>query len=216
MPLPIRIRGLRSGSPVAIETIFENQLAVADDERAVQPRALLPGLIRKPLERLHETERESEQKEDDVSEFASQLQDWYQSEIAGKAFFDTLADGAQSDDEANKWSLLARLEATMAERLSAACAAASIALPEPSGSRYLDIARELAGKPWRSIMEIVMPQLRTAVSEIRTATQQAPAAHAQIAGEFLAHEEALAAFVSAELKGEDGSPAVQSLLRQWS
>ena len=94
-----------------------------------------------------------------MSEFESQLQDWYQSEIAGKAFFDIMADGTQNDDEANKWSLLARLEATMA--------------------------------------------------------QQAPAAHAPIAGEFLAHEEVLAAFVSAELKGEDGSPAVQSLLSQW-
>ncbi len=151
-----------------------------------------------------------------MSEFESQLQDWYQSEIAGKAFFDTMADGAQSDDEVNKWSLLARLEATMAQRLSAECAAASIELPEASGSRYLDAARELAGKPWPAIMKLLMPQLRTAVSEIRTAAQQSPAAHAQIAGEFLAHEQALAAFVSAELKGEDGSPAVQSLLRQWS
>ena len=151
-----------------------------------------------------------------MSEFESQLQDWYQGEIAGKAFFDTMADGAQSDDEVNKWSLLARLEATMAQRLSAECAAASIALPEASGSRYLDAARELAGKPWPAIMKLLMPQLRTAVSEIRPAAQQAPAAHAQIAGEFLAHEQALAAFVSAELKGEDGSPAVQSLLRQWS
>ena len=150
-----------------------------------------------------------------MSEFESQLQDWYQSEIAGKTFFNTLADGAHSDDEVDKWSLLARLEATMAERLSEVCAAASIALPEASGSRYLDAARELAGKPWRSNMDFLMPQLQTAVSEIRTTTQQAPAAYARIAGEFLAHEEALAAFVSAELNGEDGSPAVQSLLRHW-
>ena len=151
-----------------------------------------------------------------MSEFESQLQDWYQAEISGKAFFDTMADGAQSDEEASKWSLLARLEATMAQRLSMECEATSIALPEASGSRYLDAARELAGKPWGSVMELLMPQLETAVSEIRTEAQQAPAAHAQIAGEFLTHEEALAAFVSAELKGEDGSPAVQSLLQKWS
>ncbi len=162
------------------------------------------------------TETETGQEEDDVSEFESQLRNWYQSEIAGKAFFDALADGAQSDDEVNKWSLLARLEATMAERLSVACAAASIALPESSDLSYLDYARKMAGEPWRSNMEILMPQLRTAVSEIRSATRRASAAYAQIAGEFLAHEEALAAFVSAELRGEDGSPTVQSLLRQWS
>ena len=151
-----------------------------------------------------------------MSEFESQLQDWYQSEIAGEAFFSTMADGAQSDDEVDKWTLLARLEATMAKRLSVACAAASIALPEASGSRYLDVARELAGKPWRSNMDFLMRQLRTAMAELRTTTQQTPAAYGRIAGEFLAHEEALAAFVSAELNGEDGSPAVRSLLRQWS
>ena len=151
-----------------------------------------------------------------MSVFNSQLQDRYQAEISGKAFFNTMADGAMSDEEASKWSLLARLESTMAQRLSVACDAASIALPKASGSRYLDFARELAAKPWPSIMEVLMPQLETALSEIRTEVQQAPAARAQIAGEFLTHEEALAAFVSAELKGEDGSPAVESLLQKWS
>ena len=151
-----------------------------------------------------------------MSEFESQLQDWYQGEVAGKAFFDVLANAAQSDDEANKWSLLARLEAAMAGRLSVACEQAAIALPEPSDSTYLEYARQMAGNPWQSNLEILMPQLDKAVSEIRTAAEQAPAAYADIAGEFLAHEEALAAFVSTELKGEDGSPAVQSLLRQWS
>ena len=152
----------------------------------------------------------------DVSEFATQLRDWHQGEIAGKAFFNALADGAQSTDEVNKWSLLARLEATMADRLRAACEAASIVLPEPSNSTYLDYARQMAGNPWQSNMEILMPQLDAAVAEIRMAAEHAPAPYAQIAGEFLAHEQALAAFVSAELKGENGSPAVQSLLGQWS
>ena len=152
-----------------------------------------------------------------MSEFELQLRNWYQAEIAGEAFFDVLADGAQSDDEAGKWSLLGRLESTMAQRLSEACAAASIALPDLSSDLdYVDYARKMAGKSWRSNMEFLMPQLRRVVPEIRAAARRAPTAYADIAGEYLAHEEALAAFVSAELSGEDGSPAVQSLLRQWS
>jgi len=152
-----------------------------------------------------------------VSEFDSQLRKWYEGEIAGIAFFDALASAAQSEDEVDKWSLLGRLESTMAERLSVTCAAASIAPPEMSSdSSYLDYARKMAGEPWRSNMETPMRQLQTAVPRIRVAAEQAPAAHADIAGEYVAHEETLAAFVSAELKGADGSPAVQSLLREWS
>ncbi len=151
-----------------------------------------------------------------MSEFESQLEDWYQGEVWAEAVLTALANGAQSDDEAKKWSLLARLEATMAGRLRAACETASIALPEPSDSTHLDYARQMAGNPWQANMEILMPQVDEAVSEIRSTAEHAPTAYAGIAAEFLAHEEALAAFVSAELKGEDGSPAVESLLNQWS
>ncbi len=155
--------------------------------------------------------------EDAVSDFDTQLREWYEAEVAGKAFFSAMADAARDDAEAEKWSLLGRLEATMAERLRKACAVASVALPEqPSDSGYMDAARQMGGRPWLSNMEALKGQLQEAVIRIRSLAEQAPAAHADIAGEFLEHEEALAAFVSAEVEGEDGSPAIQSLLRKWS
>ena len=60
------------------------------------------------------------------------------------------------------------------------------------------------------------PQIEKAVNEIRAQADEAPPAHAEISRDFLAHEEALLAFVRLELEGKDGSPAVESLLRAWS
>ena len=152
-----------------------------------------------------------------MTDFGSQLRKWYAGEVAGVAFFDVLANAAQNGGEALKWALLGRLESAMAERLSSACADASIALPTaPAESGFLDYAREIAGKPWQSTMEALLPQLEAAVAEVRDEARLAPPAHADIARDYVAHEEALAAFVSAELNGEDGSPAVESLLRAWS
>lgn len=152
-----------------------------------------------------------------MSEFDSQLRNWYEAEVAGKAFFDALAGGAPNDREADKWSLLGRLESAMAARLSTACGAASIAIPEaPSDSSYLEYARKMAGEPFRSNLETLMPQLDEAVVRIRALAETAPPAHSAIAADFVAHEEALAAFVRAELEGEDGSSAIDSLLGAWA
>ena len=65
-------------------------------------------------------------------------------------------------------------------------------------------------------MKALMGQLDEALIRIRSLAEGAPAVHAEIAGDFLAHEEALAGFVRAELNGEDGAPVVESLLGEWS
>ena len=81
-----------------------------------------------------------------MNDFDTQLREWYEAEISGIAFFETLARSAQEKEEVGKWSLLARLESIMAERLSARCKAAAIALPDqPSDSGYLDAARKMGG-----------------------------------------------------------------------
>lgn len=149
--------------------------------------------------------------------FDEELGRWYEGEVAGAAFFHELASAAQDEAEVEKWRLLGRLESTMAERLNASCAAASIALPAtPPASGYLDYARKMAGEPWRSNMEALVPQLREAVARIRTAASQAPADFRDVAADYIAHEEALLAFATAELEAEDGAAAVQSLLDDWS
>jgi hypothetical protein len=122
-----------------------------------------------------------------------------------------------NDDTQDKWRLLASLESAMARRLSATCAVASIALPKaPSTTSHLDYARKMAGDPWRSSMESLVPQLQQAVADIRVAASHAPAEHADIAGDYVAHEEALLAFATAEVDGGDGAPVVRSLLHNWS
>lgn len=152
-----------------------------------------------------------------MKEFEDELRSWYEGEIAGAAFFDALARATRDDGEAEKWRVLGSLESAMAERLSATCAARSITLPETaSTSSYLDQARKMASESWRTNMEGLVPQLEVAVAEIRAAASQAPTNFAEVAEDFIAHEEALLAFANAELKGEDGTPVIESLLERWS
>ena len=151
-----------------------------------------------------------------MSDFDSVLREWYEGEIWGAAFFDLLA-GAAENDEARKWSLLGRLESATADRLRAACADASVRLSDtPADSSFLEYAKTMVELPWQTNMEGIAPQIEKAVNEIRAQADEAPPAHAEISRDFLAHEEALLAFVRLELEGKDGSPAVESLLRAWS
>ncbi len=150
-----------------------------------------------------------------MSDFDSVLREWYEGEIWGAAFFDLLA-GAAENDEARKWSLLGRLESATADRLRAACADASVRLSDTrADSSFLKYAKTMVELPWQTNMEGLAPQIEKAVNEIRAQANEAPPAHAEISRDFLAHEEALLAFVRLELEGKDGSPAVESLLRAW-
>ena len=153
-----------------------------------------------------------------MGEFNSMLRQWYEAEVAGAAFFGAMARGAKVEAEAAKWTLLGRLEATMAEQLGKTCAAESIDVPaeSPRASELLAYAQSLEGKSWQAIMEDMMPQLKDAVVEVQNETSQAPPDHAELAARFMAHEEALAAFVTAEVEGDDGSPAIDSLLCEWA
>ena len=151
-----------------------------------------------------------------ASAYEEVLLSWYQAEVAGKAFFDSLAEGAENELERSKWTLLSHLEAAMAERIRVACADASITLTESADSSFIDLARQLTGQPWDSTMETLLPQLQAAIAEITEAVEAAPTAYTGIAGDFLAHEMALEAFVATELQGEDGSSAVKSMLNRWS
>lgn len=151
-----------------------------------------------------------------MSDFDPVLKEWYEGELGGAAFFERLADAAEND-EARKWSLLGRLESATADRLRAACAEASVPLGEaPAEPTLLEYANTMMELPWQTNMEGLAPQIDEAVHQIRTQADEAPPAHAEISRDFLAHEEALLAFVRLELEGKDGSPAVESLLEAWS
>ena len=145
------------------------------------------------------------------------LGQWYQGEQAGFEFFQSLADAVTDETASRKWSLLAALESSMAERLRVFCDAESIPLPMPSDSTtHLDYAKQMAAESWSGCLNALEPQVEDAVKEIRSAVGDVPAEHATIAADYLAHEEALLAFLTAERAGEDGAPAVESLLQDWS
>ena len=145
------------------------------------------------------------------------LTQWYLGEQAGFEFFEALANAVTDEAASQKWLLLGGLESAMAERLRLFCNAESIPLPEPSDSKtHLDYAKKMAAESWLGCLDELEPQLQDAVKSIRSAQGAVPAEHAAIAADYLAHEEALLAFVTAERAGEDGFSAIESLLQDWS
>lgn len=154
-----------------------------------------------------------------MADFNQRLCGWYTGELGGEAFFEAMAVAAGNNDEASKWRVLARLELRMGERLATALTARGIEPPD-AGERptsLLEQATALASKGWLDIMADLEAPIETFVTRIRAEAAQAPADGTAIAAEYLAHEEALMAFVTAELAGEGtrSTEAADALLAAW-
>jgi len=154
-----------------------------------------------------------------MTDFNQRLCRWYTGELGGEAFFDAMAVDAGNDAEASKWRVLAQLEHKMGERLATALTARGVEPPEPGerAASLLAQAAALAGRGWLDIMADLESPISQFVVQIREEAAQAPDDARAIAAEYLAHEEALLAFVAAELAGEGtrSTAAADALLGAW-
>ncbi len=152
-----------------------------------------------------------------MNDFAKTLCDWYVGEMGGDAYFTRLAEHADATAERDKWRLLAALEQATAARLLDALTERGIAPPDFDA--YVTAAAGRAeprpGVTWRQQMLEMKPRLEQYVAQFQTARDQAPPDGSVIAGDYLAHEQALLDFVVDEIDGRDGSPVVQRLLQAW-
>jgi hypothetical protein len=154
-----------------------------------------------------------------MTDFNQRLCGWYTGELGGEAFFDAMAADASNNTEASKWRVLAQLEQRMGERLATALTARAVELPEPGerSTSLLEQAAAMASKEWLHIMADLEAPIANFVARIREEAAQAPDDGRGIAAEYLAHEEALLAFIASELAGEGtrSTAAADALLEAW-
>lgn len=150
-----------------------------------------------------------------ATEFGLALAHAYQGEVAGQAFFETLAETASDDLARHKWRVLARLETAMQRRLRPAIVAMGLdATPDPNRiEQGEDAARRYEGLPWPTQMQSMKPILIRAIADFEALEHQARDEHREICAALTAHEQALLTFAERELAGEPNSlSTVQALL----
>jgi hypothetical protein len=132
------------------------------------------------------------------------LREWYLGEVWGEAAFLALAGEARDDASAEKWRGLARLELATRELIGASIRALGGTPPpiEPQPDLTERRVRELAGKPWRELMQWLE---RMAAEALDVMTRESAALPAQLAPTVtwvLDHERALLEFAHHELAGD--------------
>ncbi len=155
--------------------------------------------------------------ESQFDEPTARLCAWYRGEAGGEAYFLAMAEHGETPDIRQKWQLLGELEHVMGKRLLAAMNELEIDTPEVAQSvqSYVERAAAGAGTGWVDSMQILVPRLETFVRNIRSEANKMPQHLANVAADYVAHEEALLDFAVAEADGRDGSAAVRELLETW-
>ncbi len=105
----------------------------------------------------------------------------------------------------------------MGKRLLAAMNELEIDTPDVAQSvqSYVERAAAGIGIGWVDSMQILVPRLETFVRNIRSEANKMPQHLANVAADYVAHEEALLDFAVAEADGRDGSATVRELLDTW-
>ena len=135
----------------------------------------------------------------------------YLGEIAGELIFLGLAD--RYPEHRAKLELLARVEATTAAELRAVLAAAPTDDEiDQAKQRGNDSAARFAASNWTDMLESLQPYINDAVERMRAAEAKAPASLASVYARFTAHEQALADFITLELRGEESSAPAREYL----
>ncbi len=135
----------------------------------------------------------------------------YLGEIAGELIFLGLAD--RYPEHRDKLELLARVEATTATELRAVLATAPTHDEmDQARQRGNDSAAQFAAANWTDMLKSIQPYINDAVERMRAAEAEAPASMASIYQRFTAHEQALADFITLELRGEESSAPAREYL----
>ncbi len=155
--------------------------------------------------------------ESQFDEPTARLCAWYRGEAGGEAYFLAMAEHGETPDIRQKWQLLGELEHVMGKRLLAAMNELEIDTPEVAQSvqSYVERAAVGIGIGWVNSMQILVPRLETFVRNIRSEANKMPQHLANVAADYVAHEEALFDFAVAEADGRDGSATVRELLETW-
>lgn len=162
---------------------------------------------------------------DSLKEAAATAIDWetyvverYRGEIFGESLFGALAERA-SGDEQRKWRVLEQLERETRERIAPVRAEIERTTADDPVRRAegRKLGEALASTPWLDLMASFRGELEKFVAEFERAEALAPPRGRNLARFITAHEEALLAFVVAEIEGRaDPLEPVVALLRDAS
>jgi len=130
------------------------------------------------------------------------LSRWYAGEVGGEALFAQMAKQA-APQAADKWLVLAQLEARVASRLMDILSARG--LPTPTlhdvERRAQERCEAVAGKSWAETMQWLRTLAGGALQKMRTEADQLPESLAPIGALVVRHEAALLEFADMELAG---------------
>ena len=143
----------------------------------------------------------------------AELLEWYRGEIAGEAFFSTLAQSAVDPDRSHKWRLLARLEHFVAGQLRSALTARDVLIPTVGMDlqRGVESAQPYADLTWHEALARLRPELEGYVRDFQAAESRMPEDLLPLARFVTEHERALLEFVTLE-PGEDTHHSLDSVL----
>lgn len=141
----------------------------------------------------------------------------YQGEVRGEAGFTALAAGAADADEADRWRLLARLEAATRAKLEPLLRRHGLdTAPDPEQRRAgLQRAERRAAMGWSGAIRSMSESLPAFVERYAALEAAGPAEDKAVLAFLTAHEVALVDFCAAEMAGEPDSLApVRELLEE--
>jgi len=145
------------------------------------------------------------------------ISEMYQGELLGEALFSRAAALARSDEQRFKLCVLLQLETETKARLRPLVAQLGLDLVEDEAFRAegLRLGDELGALPWIDFLRTLERELKVYVTKYQRIADLAPVSERQVPQSMVEHEQALLAFVRAEL-AEPGSPrsldAVNALL----
>lgn len=132
------------------------------------------------------------------------LDDIYQGEVLGEAFFALLAERESDDAESAKWRVLEHLERHVKQRLRSELETRGLPAQEDPArvAEGRKMAAGLGALPRAERMKALRDLLPAYVERYRAADEAAPAELRELTGFVLGHEEALLAFAEREVAGE--------------
>ena len=147
--------------------------------------------------------------------FSEYLDETYQGEILGEAFFAAMAGARSEPEEARKLRALERLERETKQRLAAELreAGRSADAHEDKAEQGRALGAQLGQAPWRDLLASMRPELVRFVDEFRKAEALAPAGKESLARHVTSHEQALLDFVDAELAEDASVDSLESVSR---